>query len=122
MQEGLEVDWSVDWKAKVPFFSAAKNTSEVEVSFGVGQSSSVTSNTQDIDLSAKFTLTPMTGVKATAMFVKSVLTTNALVKVKKTYSNGATQTCEVHAKYTGVACNLAEILLVDIPVGPANIQ
>lgn len=109
------------WKAKVPFFSAAKNTSEVEVTFGAGQSS-VTSNTQDIDLSANFTLTRKTGIKATAKFVKSVLKTNALVKVKKTYSNGATQTGQVRAKYAGVACNLAEILLEDILVGPASIQ
>lgn len=106
------MNWSAGWKANLPLLTEEKTTTKVEVSFPAHQTLA-TSRTRTINRSAEITLPPMTGVKATARYMKSVLTVNAVLTVQMTYTNGAVQTCEVSAKYTGISCDLAEIKLVD---------
>lgn len=118
LQEGLEVDWSTEWKAKLPLVSAAKSTPvKVAVSFGAHQTSAI-SKTRTVDRSAEIVLAPMIGCKAIARYIKSILTVNALLTVQKTYTNGTVQRCKVQAKYTGVSCDNAEIKLEGIPLEP----
>lgn len=121
LQEGLGVDWSAGWKAKMPLLSDASTAVEVGVRFGPHQTCAV-SATKEVDRSAEIQLTPMTAVKATAQYMKSLLTVNAVLTVQKTYTNGAVQTSKVSAKYTGVSCNLAEVKLEDILVVPTTSQ
>lgn len=121
LQEGLEIDWSAGWKAKMPLLSDASTTAAVGVCFGPHQTCAV-SATKNVDRSTEIQLTPMTAAKATAQYMKTVLTVNAVVTVQTTYTNGAVQTSKVSAKYTGVSCNLAEVKLEGIPVVPTSIQ
>lgn len=118
LQEGLEVDWSTEWKAKLPLVSSATSTPvKVAVAFGAHQSTAI-SRTRTVDRSAEISLAPMIGCKATARYMKSILTVSAVLTVQKTYTNGTIQTCEVPAKYTGVSCDNAEIKLEGIPLEP----
>lgn len=101
--------------AKVPLLLEAQTTAAPQVSFGANQFV-VTTNVQTIDRSAEISLPPKTGVKATARYVKRVVTFDATLTVQTTYTNGAIQTRVVPANVTGVSCDLAEIKLEDIPV------
>lgn len=113
LQEGLSVDWSAGWKAKLPLLSEKEATTEVEVPFEAHQLSA-TSKTQNVDRFVETTFTPITRVKAIATYLKGVLTLSAVLTVQTTYTNGAIQTCNVPAKYTGVSCHNVDISLENI--------
>lgn len=112
------MDWSTEWKAKLPLVSAGKTSPvKIAVVFGPHQSSAI-SKTRTVDRSAEISLAPMIGCKAMARYMKSILTVNAVLTVQKTYTNGTVQTYEVPAKYTGVSCDNAEIKLEGIALEP----
>lgn len=62
----------------------------------------------------------MTGVKAMARYVERVVAVDAVLTIRRAYTNGAIQTREGPHKYTGVSCDLAGIKLERSPVAPVT--
>lgn len=117
LQDNSEVGWTNEWKAKVPLVLETKAMVEIDVAF-VPDQAWTTSKTTIVERTAEISLAPMIGCKATATYIKSVLTINAVLTVRKTYTNGAVQTIKTPVKYRGLSCNNAEVKLEGIPIVP----
>lgn len=116
-QETSEGVWSSGWQAKVPLVLETKATGEIDVAF-VPHQAWTTSKKNTVERTAKISLAPMMGCKATATYVKSMLTINAVLTLEKTYTSGAVQTVKVPVMYKGSSCGNAEIKLEGIPIVP----
>lgn len=116
LQEGAGVDSSEGWTCKAPLRAGAKATAMVNVSFAPHQACA-TSKSRSVERSAQLTLPPMSRCRATAGYMSSLVAVDAVLTVRKTYTNGATYTREVPAKYTGVSGDDAEIELESMPYG-----